>query len=229
MPPKSSLTDDLIKALKDDSVLQAIGSIFDVKVSELMRSIDELKQVNTRQSGHITKIQQELKVANMKIENLDKLSRKENLVISGLLPASAAEASTASSTYTEAENNRATEQLVLRLFNDKLRVPVKADDISIAHRLKKIPGQPTPIMVRFTNRKVRDDIFRARKLLKNHQPKVYVNEDLSSQTAELYKEARRRVKTKDLQSCWTTGGVLHVKIDLNDKATRVLSANDFPH
>jgi hypothetical protein len=78
-PPKRSLTDYLIKALKDDSVLQAIGSIFDVKVSELMRSIDELKQVNTRQSGHLAKPQQDLKVANMKVENLINLAGKKIL------------------------------------------------------------------------------------------------------------------------------------------------------
>jgi hypothetical protein len=119
------------------------------------------------------------------VENLDKLSRKENLVISSLLPASAAEASAALTTYTEAENSRANEQLVLHSFNHELRVPVKADDISIAHRLMKMSGHPAPIMVRFTNQKVRDDIFRARNFLKNHQPKVYVNEDLSIQTAEL--------------------------------------------
>jgi hypothetical protein len=64
MPLKSSLNDDLIKALKHDSVLQAIGSIFDVKVSELLRSIDELMQANTCQSGHSAKQQQDLKVAN---------------------------------------------------------------------------------------------------------------------------------------------------------------------
>ena len=72
------------------------------------------------------------------------------------------------------------ENSILELVNVQLGVKVTPTDISIAHRLrtkKDIKGPPH-ILVRFTNMKVRDAVYKARCALKNHMHQVFINKDL---------------------------------------------------
>ena len=88
----------------------------------------------------------------------------------------------------------------LKNLINKLNVPLTASDISIAHRLAKKSGDPGP--PRFVNRKARDAVYAARRQLRSHTAGndrgIYINEDLTSHTAELFRNARNMVKTKHL-------------------------------
>jgi hypothetical protein len=68
-----------------------------------------------------------------------------------------------------------------------------------------------PVIVRFTNRKARDAIYAARRKLKTHSDRIFINEDLVKSTAELFREARKLVKGKILFSAWTSGGTVFVR------------------
>ena len=86
-------------------------------------------------------------------------------------------------------------ETVLGLINKLNNVPLTASDISIAHCLAKTSGDPGPprIIVRFVNRKVRDAVYAARRQLRSHtvgnDRRIYINEGLTSHTAELFRNA----------------------------------------
>ena len=169
--------------------------------------IEELEKRNKADNADLNK-------AKKKIDALEAYNRLDNLIIAGLPSVNYAEAATGGSSVNH--ENSATEQAVLQLANDMLNVPLKTEDISIAHRIsKRMDNEPARIIVRFTNRKAHNSVYAAKRSLKqygrNSDQKIYVNEDLTSATAELFRRVREMVKRKVFHSFWTSGGVVFVK------------------
>ena len=84
--------------------------------------------------------------------------------------------------------------------------------ISVAHRLAKKTNatttnsnyqQKSAVIVRFSSRGVRDAVYAARKSLKDHQPAVYINEDLTEKNQKLFKLSREAVRNHKFISTWT--------------------------
>jgi hypothetical protein len=228
MPPKShAVLDDIVKALQDDAVLSAIGSIFDSKLKDLLHTLHEVKTENTQ-------LRNDLNAANQHIEKLEAYSRRDNLIVSGLPLVSYSEAAAmpphdgngADHTSTD------TEKAFLSLCNDTLGLPTTSADISVAHRLPSHGAGKSPsVIVRFTNRKARDAVYRAKRQLKNAAPaKIFINEDLTKHVAGLFFTARSLIKQGRLASAWTNGGVLYVKLtkDPACKPTKIGDSGDFP-
>jgi len=106
---------------------------------------------------------------------------------------------------------------------------------SPAAKETKQPGDdsaPPRIIMRLTTRRVRDAMYAARRQLKLSSPNtgsaVYINEDLTKESAALFKEARQLVKNKTVFGCWTTNDIVHVKrsSDGNCKPLKILSVSD---
>ena len=114
------------------------------------------------------------------------------------------------------EDTSATTDNVVKLFNDVLHIPVKTEDISIAHHLKVKKGQP-PVVVRFVRRAMRDTVFRACMILKSHNDgkpmdqQIFINEDLTDYNRQLFSAVRKKVKNNELQSAWTSAYRVYVK------------------
>lgn len=132
------------------------------------------------------------------------------------------------------DSNLTAEEAIIKLCRDKLDVSVAPSDISIAHRLggrktkkisnntqnkpvavggstdpEKVTPSPQSIIARFTNRKIRDAIFRSKRKL--HKTGIYINEHLSQSTNQLYAEARKKVKAKQIHATWTFQGKIYIK------------------
>jgi len=224
MPPKRDSTtavDELISALSDKRVIEAIAGILDEKLNKMMQAVVDLTDKNRRMTDDIAELKNELKAANQKIEYLEGHNRLDNLIIAGLPVSNYAEAAAVSTSNDEnPESSAVTESAVLQFVNNKLNVPVTPHDISFVHRLKSKPHERAPpnVIVRFTNRKARNAVFAARRQLRatptapsENTQKIYINEDLTKNTAELYRRVRQLVKQKRLFRCWTAGGVVFVK------------------
>ena len=58
-------------------------------------------------------------------------------------------------------------------------------------------------------------MYAARRKLRDYEEqngmKIYINEDLTAQTADLFRRAMQMVKQKRFHSCWTSGGTVYVK------------------
>ena len=155
-----------------------------------------------RKSQQISKLQEDLQSAATRIEASEIHNRRDNLLITGLPISSYADAVESDA---GSKTSQALEQSVLQLFNQKLGLPIKSTDISTTHRLKKsCPSDPHPAttFVRFTNRKAREAVYSARRLLRRSATPIFMNEDLNKPTAELFHEARQLVLKKIIHSAW---------------------------
>ena len=239
MPPKrdsATAVDELISALSDKRVIDAIAGILDEKLNKMMQTVVDLTDKNRRMSDDITELKNELKAANQKIEYLEGYNRLDNLIIAGLPVNNYAEAAAVSTGNDgNSESSAVTESAVLQLMNNKLNVSVTPNDISFAHRLKSKPHERAPpnVIVRFTNRKARNAVFAARCQLSvtstassvNTQ-RIYINEDLTKNTAELYRSVRQLVKQKRLFRCWTAGGAVFVKKSAESQPMKLSLSSD---
>ena len=230
MPPKPIVADDLIIALRDARVIEALGNIFETK---LLSVVAELKEDNVRKTDQIKKLQHDLQSATTRIEALESYTRRDNLLISGLAPGTFAEAAATENPddIPRVESSDAVELNVLKLFNEQLGVPVKPSDISIAHRLPKRPNVPGPstVMVRFANRRTREAVYPARRNLRSFLKAIYINEDLNKSTTELFRQARQLVKSRQIGKAWTAGCVVYIKeADPRSRPKRVLQLSDLP-
>ncbi len=81
MPPKLQIVDELIIALRDQRVLDALAAVFE---SKLTSAVAELKEDNVNKAAQINKLQHDLHSAVARIEMLESYTRRDNLLISGL-------------------------------------------------------------------------------------------------------------------------------------------------
>ena len=90
-------------------------------------------------------------------------------------------------------------------------MPVHRDQIETRHRLApNMVRNGTPrhraIITRFASEKVRDDVYRARFQLKDHNAsarnKVFVNEDLTATRGDLAYHTRQLKKAWHITDCW---------------------------
>ena len=94
----------------------------------------------------------------------------------------------------------------MNLVKSKLQVGINKDDISACHRLPlgKKKDQPRPILVRFRNRFIKDEVIRSRKKLKGQR--VSVTDDITKDNINLMEQAR---KSGFFESVWFYNGKVH--------------------
>ena len=202
---------ELIKPLeKEIGTLTASLKILQAELNAKEAVITTLESTNTS-------LREDLAKAEVNIDSLEQYTRRDNLVITGI-PQTFLAATSASlpDARRGIEDTSATIDNVVKLFNDVLHIPVKTEDISIAHHLKVKKGQP-PVVVRFVRRAMRDTVFRARMILKTHNDgkpmdqQIFINEDLTVYNRKLFTAVRKKVKNNELQSAWTSACRVHVK------------------
>lgn len=267
MPKKETLKidrDELIEALTDGRVVEAYTAhlmvslkaalddavrehlkMFEKSFRETMqKEVSELvdTQMKTYEDS-MTELMSENAQLKERLEQLEIYSRADNLTIHGIPEKSAAEVVSgqgASDGESLVDSNLATCDLVVELCNKRLGVAVARQDISTAHRLRsgKKEGH-RPIVVRFTSRRVRDEVYRARRNLRqslgssNHSHKtapVFINEQLTKTNAEIFFRARKLLRCKQITGAWTNNGEIFIKktSSVNEKPSKIRSIHDLP-
>ena len=107
-------------------------------------------------------------------------------------------------------------------------VNISRDDVDIVHRLKrKTNGAPRPIIVRFSNYRAKNELYRARLNLKKinlqelNADKIFINENLTPWRANLFREARKVRRNYPNGKTWTIDGKIFLKTDINAKVQRI--------
>ena len=108
----------------------------------------------------------------------------------------------------EKRNETATEcvEKCCEIFNEKVKVNTTPEDIEIAHRTGK-PGPNRPIIVRFFDRKKRDQVLANRRNLKNKG--IVIAEDLTLANYKVYMQA---TKHSACANTWTSNGRILAKL-----------------
>jgi len=170
-----------------------------------------MKGENISTKKAVAVLEAENRALSTRVEELDAYSKGNNLIFHGLPQSSFAESASADQGVSSGsqrcygviegqvgvETSVASETTVIQFVNDVLNIPLTRDDISVAHRLRKLPNdsRPAPLVVRFTNRRARNAVYAARKSLASYKPTVYINEHLTKERASLFREARLLVKS----------------------------------
>jgi len=251
--------DSLVKALTPAltiTVEKCLNDKLSEFLSEIKLLKEENVELNKRCSNvetKLTSLKVEIAALKNKCRSADEYSHRDNLVIQGLHLQSFTDAAAVTPRLTAADltsplessqgperNDSAVVKAVLDLFNVQLNVPVKLTDISAAHRLgssrhsdtasaSSRPSVPSPIIVRFTSKRVRDEVFRARKQLKSSRSTIFINEHLTSENSTLFRDARQLLKNKKLFSTWSFNGSIYIKLTENFQPKRVFNKEDLPH
>ena len=108
--------------------------------------------------------------------------------------------------------SEAVESSVISFLREKLDITVQPGDIHAAHRLKKGDKDTIrPVIVRFSNSKLRDRVMRAKKSLKQSGTRIYILEHLTNTASKLFFNARTLVRNKKIFSTWTMNGRVYFK------------------
>jgi hypothetical protein len=252
MPPKQKSTaEDLIEALLDPRVVDAISkalspsialSIDEVlgkRLEGLVTSVRDLKGEVTRLNKQCdevhkenTTLKQQIIIQDRRLDDLETYSRSDNLIIRGLPEQSAAERATGGAAlddHATLDNHTSVESTVIAFVKDSLGIDLLPRDVSIAHRIKAGPKDlARPIVVRFTSRKVRNLVYSSKKKLKDCGHRVFISEHLTKAASDLFFEARKLVRDKRLSAAWTQNGQIFVKAssDPNIRAVIAKSRSD---
>ena len=188
-------------------------------------------EVNTLQKEEISNLKsqaaalktQEIK-DSIKVDELEQYGRRQNLEIVGV-------------PEKEDENTNA---IVLEVAK-MLDVDIMSSHISTSHRLPKKTAinrnnsGSSPIIVRFTSRDIRNQIYANRKKarfvdLKNFSvsdtKNIFVNENLTPTRKQLFWKTKQEVKNNSWKYIWTHNGNVFVKKDDNASITAIKNELD---
>ena len=195
----------------------------------LKAEYDKLIEVNTLQKEEISDLKsqaaalktQEIK-DSIKVDELKQYGRRQNLEIVGV----------------PGKENENTNAIVLEVAK-MLDVDIMSSHISTSHRLSKKTASSrnnsgsSPIIVRFTSRDIRNQIYVNRKKarfvdLKNFSvydtKNIFVNKNLTPIRKQLFWKTKQQVKNKSWKYIWTHNGNVFVKKD--DNATIIAIKNE---
>ena len=100
------------------------------------------------------------------------------------------------------------------------RTMLTSKDIHACHRLRKEKDENgARVIVRIVNRKNNIDILKNKKKLMDKSEtlgQLYINENLCQENKNILEVARQLKKDKQIHSCWSYNGIIHIKIKERD-------------
>ena len=224
--------DQEICALKAEIVqIKESQSFLSEKYDCLNEDYNKLKKINAEQKAEITALKSEssdLKNTSLKeiekIDNLEQYGRRQNLEIAGI-------------PVQDGEDTNAVVMEVAKLLD----VDILPSHISTSHRLPKKIGQngnvirTPPIIVRFTNRDIRNKLYANRKQTRtldlkkfsvNDTKKIFINENLTQSRKRLFWKTKQRAKNENWKYYWTHNGSILAKKDDDTDAIPIKSDLD---
>jgi hypothetical protein len=212
-----------------DKKIDSLGATLRALKADNGRLADQCKALST-ENGELKK---QLSTCNKRVDDLERYSRSDNLIIRGLHERSAAEAASAAPSLQDGaslgDGHASVESTVIAFCKDTLKVDVSPSDISTAHRVKAgAKDSVRPVIVRFATRKVRNLVFGAKKMLKGSSSRVFISEHLTKTDSDLFYEARNLLREKKIFAAWTMNGLVHVRFspDPSTRATTVRCRDD---
>ncbi|XP_070572299.1 uncharacterized protein [Ptychodera flava] len=190
------------------------------RTSELEKANKELKQANSELRNRIDILESDVSQQNQ-------YSRRSNLEISGIPE--------------RADEN--TDDIVLSVLQ-KIHPSVEITDIDITHRIGRVPdndrdpsrsNQHRPIIVAFTNRRIRNSIYDQRRKLKGFSTKnlgystansIFVNENLCPATRQLLGKVNISRKKSGYRYLWTHNGKIYIKKDQQARSIAITREDD---
>ena len=217
----------LLGLLNDEQVLKKLKQVLFPqtladKIDAMNIHITNLTTLLNNKDTRINELEQKVHTLEGAIDCQEQYSRRQNLRINDIPETSDTEDVTTA---------------VLNLVNTTMAIKPQLQRHTIVkcHRLgpkvdRRGDQQTRPIIVKFSNESIRDDVLRARFVLKEHNAKhsdsrIFLNEDLTGIRAKLAREARVLKKSGKIDDTWTFNGNVMIK-DVAHKICLIRSAAD---
>ena len=202
------------EALSDDTVIKKYQEIlnplfrpFNDALKAANQEISALKVQMAEKDASITSLNRRIAAIESHSDDLEQQGRKGSVRVFGV----------------PEETSGSTDDKILQICNDNLGLdpPLTLDDLEVTHRLgreeKKKEGdnvipKPRPIIVKFTNRRVKGRVMDARSTLKDNpcehsngkSAPVYIQDDLTKRRANLAYMARQLKRSGAITDTWVS-------------------------
>lgn len=221
-------------------ICDRILPIVETKLNAMLASINtQLATISTR----LNTVEQNIDLCRSKIQQhdssvasidqrvlqIERFNRQDDLIIHGLQYNTTAEAASVedSEVTFKTDSNKSTEDVIIQFAKHSLNLDVRRTDISVAYRTKKTQrprsganaNAPAPILVRFSNKRVRQQLLQKRKELKDTG--FFINENLTKQDSEIFFGARQLYQKKKIFSCWAFNGQVFLKKSATSNPVKV--------
>lgn len=174
-----------------ESSLEHMSSQYDSLLKAIEAQKEDIKTLQTTTVNLGTKSESLAdEVAQMKltIESLEEYSRRSNIEIHGI-----------------PQSNNENLRDVLNNCADKFGLTKPMDgQLEAIHRIRARAGATPPILVRFSNRSIRDTWLAKRLQLKSD--KIFINENLTSYVKKLLWMAKNAAREKAYKFVWVKNG-----------------------
>ncbi|KAK9674887.1 hypothetical protein QE152_g40787 [Popillia japonica] len=181
--------------LKSEELLNSISTIIAEKLEQKIENITKAYEQK------VSQLEEKLNIAYKTIDSLEQYSRRNSLRIYGL-------------PMTTNENS---DEAVIQFCKEKLQVEVKKEMIDCSHRLGKEENRSKPLLVKFVNKNIKQEIYRKKSRLKGS--KIVIREDLTHKNIQLMKNVRDKFTT-----AWTNNCNIFTKV--NGKIYKINNASD---
>ncbi|XP_071056047.1 uncharacterized protein [Onthophagus taurus] len=185
------IKDQTFLRLLSENIAKEVDRVFKEKIAKLEECLTELKEDNKSLERLVVELEDRNEETVERCDALEQYSRRTSVRISGM----------------DHYPNNEVETNVLRLFNEKLEVPIDTINIDRCHHVGKPVNGKQSVIVRFVSYKDRQLILQKRKLLKGSR--VRVTEDLTATRYKLYQKA---VTKLDIKSVWTSDGRIFARL-----------------
>ena len=189
-----------VKSLKEESV--------DLK--------EEIKSLKDASEDNDTERQMKIVIGEM--QTLQQMARINDVIITGLdikprsYAAAAAVATEDGNEDKEEPEKVGSMESQIKDFLNERDIVFDTEDIETCYFLsKKGPKGPRTILMRFANRKKKIELMRQRKKL--IETKVFLNEHLTQQNAEIAMQARKARREKKIDNTWTSNCKIFIKLN----------------
>ena len=195
----------------------------------LSNQYDAVVKENTEIKENIDKLSKKIEQNMQKTERNAGYSRFDCLELGGV------------PVHKDSDGKENCKHMVINICKE-LNLSLREDSISTAHRLKQHPDKkgPPTIIVKFSLRDVRNDVYALRKTLKQKETKIniygintlYINESLTPEKRKLLYETKKfqRSLSRDFGRIyvWTFKGDIYMRQDIaNVSALKISSVSDF--
>ncbi|KAJ8300591.1 hypothetical protein KUTeg_022110 [Tegillarca granosa] len=173
----------------------------DLKIKELESAVNAQDMTISNQNHEIRSLQESIKHLQLNQEEQDQYSRRNCLVFKNV-------------PLNTDINSIDTDKVVLDICS-KLGVQVDLQDISRSHIL----GRPKTV-------KLRAEVYKNKKKLKNHQHKIFITEHLTKHRFQLVQRLNSLRLAMKIESYWTLDGRIFVKLFNKQRKIIIKNQND---
>ena len=119
-----------------------------------------------------------------------------------------------------------TDDIIVKLCNEKLDVSISKDDIGRSHVIGKVKNGRSQVIVRFISYRKREMVYSAKRKLKGDPHKIFITENLTNYRTNIVKALAELKFTGHIYTYWTSDGRIYVKQFNNSRKVVIHSHDD---